>query len=219
MKKHKVVIFDWGGVLADNSGMTTTSKEFYTEIARDLGVFVYSDVFKERLEEFLYDTHDSILVSNKEFVTDAFVRWVLSVFMLPETPEFIADFKKSFIINSFRMKANKELVAFVHTLVGKCKIGLLSNCCELEKAVQDCHVMRSKFDYIWLSCDVNDMKPNVGIYQRVATTLNYLDDYEILFIDDCEDNIAGLDKIGWKTFLHTGDNKVTINAIQRFLKE
>ena len=135
-----------------------------------------------------------------------------TMYDLDSTYENISKFKSAFMILSSSIDCNKELVKYVHSLKDRCTIGLLSNCASLEKFKQDIDVKRSQFDKVYLSCDLGMRKPNKDIY-------DFVDDerYQILFIDDREENLTYPKELGWEVYHYTGNNEETIRVIETFI--
>ena len=80
----------------------------------------------------------------------------------------------------------------------KCKIGILSNLSYLDKQRLDKQVNLKQFDYVWLSFELKCRKPDEKIYKIVEEDCK-INPEDILFIDDCKENIETAKKLGWNT--------------------
>lgn len=92
----------------------------------------------------------------------------------------------------------KEVVEFIHSLKDKCYIGILSNLGYLDKKRINYQVDLNKFDYTWLSFELECRKPNPKIYEMVENEC-HLNSNHILLIDDTKENIEIAKKRGWNT--------------------
>ncbi len=55
-----------------------------------------------------------------------------------------------------------------------------------------------KFDYVWLSFEMGERKPNQKVYEMVQKECDMLPK-NILFIEDTDKNIETAKKMGWNT--------------------
>lgn len=77
----------------------------------------------------------------------------------------------------------------------------------------------SKFDYVWLSCDLGEVKPSDKIYEIVENDCKIIPQ-NILFIDDRDDNIIVAKKRSWNVYKGLGYEIDNIrNAINEFLNK
>lgn len=90
------------------------------------------------------------------------------------------------------------MVELEHKTKEKCKIGVFSNLTLLDKERIDAQVNLEKFDYVWLSFEREERKPNKGIYEMVQNECG-IKPKNILFIEDTEQNIEIAKKMGWNT--------------------
>ena len=75
----------------------------------------------------------------------------------------------------------------------------------------------SKLDYVGLSFELGEIKPNDKIYELVEEQTN-IEPNNILFIDNRIDNINAARKRGWNTLLATGeDSELIENKIKEFV--
>lgn len=214
MNYNKMVLFDWGGVLGDHCGTMYNEIEFFQKLGFQMSLFVPLKLIEERFtilkERMKY--HSSLSTNSDKWGDESIAFILKTMYDLDSTYENISKFKSAFIILSSSVDCNKELVKYVHSLKDRCTIGLLSNCASIEKFKQDIDVQRSKFDKVYLSCDLGMRKPNKDIY-------DFVDDerYQILFIDDREENLTYPKELGWEVYHYTGNNEETIRVIETFI--
>lgn len=194
--KNKIVICDWGGVIESH-----TPGEYNTHTAI-INIF-------HRLKSTLSD--EQILENYISCDQDEDGKIISEVNQLEEIKLWFYRIKEKININcSFEefckiyeeefQKVNfyKEVVQFIHSLKDKCYIGILSNLGYLDKKRIDYQVDFKKFDYIWLSFELECQKPDYKIYEIVENQCNLNPKY-ILLIDDTKENIEMAEKRGWNT--------------------
>jgi HAD superfamily hydrolase (TIGR01509 family) len=156
-----------------------------------------------------YDGNDNIFTS-------------LSKYKLSSIPT-IADFEDVYnqIANEYKFKTTylefiklykeifdkidyfKDVSAYEKSLKDKCYIGILSNLTVFDKERLNKQVDLSKYDYVFLSFEMNCKKPSREIYEKVIKKIPFNSE-DILFIDDRQDNIDMAKKFGWNTLKATG---------------
>ena len=113
----------------------------------------------------------------------------------------------------------KDVIETAKKLKKYCKIGILSNLMFLDKERLDKQVKLKEFEYVWLSFELNCQKPDDKIYEIVEKDCK-IKPSNILFIDDCRDNIEIAKKRGWNTCLASGYELDKIkNSIDKFLNK
>lgn len=217
--KKKLVIFDWGGVLQGQDSYEPTPLEQFLGIARDLGASVYSEEFRSCIEKFYQSKGpEPYFDTDKDSDIDEYLSGIIEMAGLKVTLKSLADAKEAYVKQTLLWATNYELVQYAHSLKDRgVAIGLLSNLLTLDKLKQDMDVNRAKFDYVWLSCDVKFAKPYFHIYEKVMADLAE-EDYDILFIDDREENLEIPKELEWKTFHMRGSNVDCMRAIEDFLR-
>lgn len=113
--------------------------------------------------------------------------------------EFITVYENEFD----KVHYYKDVVNFITSLEGKCKLGILSNLGYIDKNRLDKQVNLSRFDYVWLSFELGYRKPQEEIYEIVEKECAF-DTKDIIFIDDDKDNILMADKRGWNVLRACG---------------
>lgn len=211
----KIVIFDWGQVLTDIARLTCdTNNDFWKCVIRRMGYSTDESV-DTRLDTFR-PYHHKCEKNDSDINTLNFIIALLDVFGIYGTEENIRKFKECYIEEALTWETNSELVKYAHSLRKReVQIGLFSNLLSLDKYRQDLDVNRAMFDFVWLSCDLGARKPEIAIYKRVMEDLS--SDYDIMFIDNNEDNIMVAKEFGWNTYLYKGDNTECIKCIELFI--
>ena len=106
-----------------------------------------------------------------------------------------------------------------HNIKNYCKIGILSNLTYLDKKRLDMQVDLEKFDYVWLSFEIEARKPNEKIYKFVEDDCKIAPG-NILFIDDHSQNIEAAKQRGWKVCQAYGYEIEKIkDCINKFLND
>lgn len=180
MKKKKIVIFDWGGVV-----------ESHENNLQDM------NRAKIRLKNWTDKTSKNIsiaIINNEEEVRD----WVqlLEKNMNIDIP--LEEFKKAYEEEFSSIKYYKEVVKYAHSLKNKCNIAILSNLAFFDKKRINDQYDLSKFDHVYLSFKIGIAKPNEEIYKYVLQDLK-TEPQNILLIDDDTNNILMAKKCGWNT--------------------
>ncbi len=70
------------------------------------------------------------------------------------------------------------------------------------------------FKKCFISSEIGYNKPEFEFYSYIEQELN-LKPSEILFIDDCRENIESADQKGWNTYLYKQD----LNQLKQYLKK
>ncbi len=105
---------------------------------------------------------------------------------------------------------NEPLIAFVKSLKGKYKLGVVSNATnEWTDVIIAEYGMNELFDEIVLSANVGKTKPGKEIFDYTLNKLQITAD-EAIFIDDRESNVIAAASYGIKSLLFT-DNKALTN--------
>ena len=207
--EEKIVIFDWGGVIEShregeyslNTAITNFIKHFNNDVDENGLIEKYFDVCTNKMEQ-----------GGKEYSWFERIKYNFNLECTEE--EFYKFYEEEFN----RIEYYKEVVEYAHSLKNKCKIGILSNLGSVDKQRLNKQVDLSKFDYVWLSFELNCRKPREKIYEMVEKDCE-IKPSNILFIDDSSDNIETAKKKGWNTCLASGYELDKIkNSIDKFLK-
>lgn len=194
---EKIVIFDWGGVVESHfegehncrstkvdiiNRLNEETKKEDGEIIINKWIECGSDVNGKEIGE----------VSSDEDIKKWFERIKAKFDLKCDYDEFYQAYQEE----SNKTKYYKNVVDFAHSLKSQCKIGILSNLMSVDKPRIDKHYDLSKFDYVWLSFELNCRKPDERIYEIVEEQCK-IPPKNILFIDDTLENIISAQKRGW----------------------
>lgn len=212
--ENKIVIFDWGGVVESHK-----DGEYNCFSAR---VDIINNFIKNKLDENAilkkwddcnYDKNDKCIseIYKEKDLLEWFERIKKSFNLQCDYDEFYIIYQEKFDKVDFY----KEVVEFAHSLKDKCKIAILSNLCSFDKSRIDKHYDLSKFDYVWLSFEMECKKPKEEIYIKVENECQIKPE-NILFIDDVIENLIPAQKRGWNVCNANGHE---IEKIKKSVKE
>lgn len=196
MKEEKLVIFDWGGVIESHREGEYSFHRAIENIIRRLSDHKISGDIISIWEDCVYIENGNKIseTSNMEDIKFWFHN-IKNRFNLNCTFEkFIEVYKEEFM----KVQYYNDVVEYAHSLKDRCKIGILSNLAYLDKERIDYQVDLSKFNYVWLSFELNCIKPNEKIYNSVENYID-IDNENILFIDDTFCNLEIPKQHGWHT--------------------
>ncbi len=109
-----------------------------------------------------------------------------------------------------------EMADYVHSLIGRVPVGLISNAVAEEPAyIHSLFDWFSDLDPLIFSCEVGMAKPHADIYALAIERIG-LEPSNILFIDDREVNIEGARSVGLNVHLFRGIEGLR-EEIERFL--
>lgn len=209
MTKEKIVIFDWGGVIESHNSQEYCISKSTVDFFKSFGVNMDDNTIIEKFSDCCNN------VNNLNDADELFNK-LKSTFNIECT---IEEFTNRY--NQYVLKTHfyKDVVNYAHSLKDKCKIGILSNLTPFDKDRINYQVDLSKFDYVWLSFELNCTKPNPQIYDIVDKGLS-LSSENILFIDDLEKNLEIPKMKGWNTCQAVGTELDKIKYyVEEFLKD
>lgn len=183
MSQINTVLFDWGGVVADDPGDEFLSKLLYNLGATGTQV---KEIFEIYMKRFMRGQ-----ISETQYWQELKNRYGFAIH------DTISDeFKKWKGLN-----ANPDIL----NLIQECKqaglhVGLLSNVIEPTYNVLDSAGYYARFDSITASCKVGYAKPEPEIYQIALQNAGALAS-EALFIDDKKYCLDGAAALGIQTIL------------------
>lgn len=201
MKKNKLILFDWGGIVEDNYRWFQDYEKVFHDCGYDgkfeLRDYKFSAIPNETEFRKVFDRikKDYNLNVDYEYFINRFIE------VLDDTPYY------------------KEVAEYEHSLKDKCYIGILSNLSIFDRDRIDRQVNLSMYDYVFLSYELACRKPDREIYEKVQEQLPF-DKKDILFIDDRSDNIEEAKKFGWNVFKTTGKELDKIKEVcEEFLNK
>ena len=209
---NKMVIMDWGGVIDNDNNSINGWKARTKSIIRRLG---NSD--DEISTWATFDVDDkkyNICEINDDNLLDKWISNVITKHSLSCNKEEFLDVYKEEYANVIYYK---DIIEILYKTKKYCQIGILSNLTKLDKDRLGKQVDFSKLDYVGLSFELGEIKPNDKIYELVEEQTN-IEPNNILFIDNRIDNINAARKRGWNTLLATGeDSELIENKIKEFV--
>lgn len=209
MEKNKLIIFDWGGVVESHSNIGYSFWESTVDVFNSFNVNMDDS---EIMANYIECCHNLENQSDKYELFDK----LKTVFNLECT---IEEFTERY--NKYMLKTDfyKDVVEYIHSLKERCYIGILSNQNPFDKVRIDYQMDLSKFDYVWLSFELNCRKPNSRIYDIVESEISITSE-NILFIDDLSKNLEIPKTKGWNICQATGDQLDKIkSSVEEFLKK
>lgn len=213
--ENKIVIFDWGGViiheLFDSNSLKEaiirTIKKYNSKLSDDEAFDIYTNTL-------LDDNHINISTQNDE---QSKKNWVNRISIMAKTNIPYEDFIYTFSKECQQSSSYNDVVKYIYSLKGKCKIGLLSN---IIFACYDAlcrQVDLTIFDYVWLSYEMHNRKPEVEVFMKVENDTNLSPD-NILFIDDKMRNLKVAKERGWNICNANGNELEKIkDTVEKFL--
>ena len=192
MKKEKLILFDWGGVVESMTD-SYSNPTAWNDTFKELGY--QGDNFYQYIENYPITT-----VQNKKELEEKVYNKMKEDFQLTGT---FQDFLKIYEEKFAKIKYYQDIVELEHELGTYCQIGILSNLLPIDKKRLNKQINISKYDYLFLSYELGLEKPNPIIYKTITETVQ-LKPENILLIDDKEKNIKAAKKAGWNGFVANG---------------
>lgn len=208
MQKDKLVIFDWGGIVESHDS------EEYNYMKATLDCFKSLNV--KISDEEIWQYYMDCLRYMKDKTKEELFSNIKEKFNLTcDIDEFEEQYNKYLL----KVDYYSDVAAFIHSLKGKCKIGILSNLNPFDKIRIDKQMDLSKFDYIWLSFELKCEKPIEEIYNIVEKDVQ-VDNTNILFVDDTVRNLDIPKRKGWQVCCANGKQLGKIKRqVEEFLKQ
>lgn len=189
MKKIKVIIFDFGGVIL-NINYNKTINAF-----KKLGIENAEKIYSQKKQSELFNLIETGKISEKEFLLE------LQKISAHKNTEKI---KKAW--NAMLLDLPKERLNLLSQLKSRYKLFLLSNTNhihikEIKKKLGDdmWGNFANLFDKMYLSHQVKIRKPEKNIF-RLILSEQQLNANEVLFIDDSYQHIKAAKKLNFNTY-------------------
>lgn len=193
--EEKIIIFDWGGVIESHKDGEFNVDSAKIELINKLNPNYNKNDIAQKFDKCKSVNNIIITATNNDEQIYNWYKKIKDVFDLKVNYEkFCKEYKESYNNVYFY----KDVVNFAHSLKEKCKIGILSNLCRLDKERINYQVNLEKFDMVWLSFELESSKPDLKIYNIVENTCGVTAD-NILFIDDKDINIEVAKTRNWNT--------------------
>lgn len=216
-KDNKIVIFDWGGVVESHREGEYNCDTAKVDVMKRFDIIMDE---KELISKYSSCRKDEFgreigTVNNIEDIKKWFLRVKQEFKLTCEFEEFCKVYEEEYS----KVDYYQEVATFAHSLREKCNIGILSNLIWLDKRRIDHQMNLEKFDYVWLSFEIESRKPDEETYEIVEKDCNILPE-NILFIDDTMENLLVAQKRGWNICRANGYEFEKIrNVVNVFLDE
>ena len=192
MKKNKLILFDWGGIV--ESHLTGYScYDAWNDLFKNCG-YTGNDIILKEIRKYNVCTISSI--SEFEKVYNIMVK----DFNLNKSYD---EFIKLYRVILNKIDYYKEVADYEVSLKDRCYIGILSDLDIFDKERLDKQVGLSNYDYVFLSFELGFKKPDMEVFKKVQSKLSF-EKKDILFIDDRMDNVEAASKFGWNAVCFTG---------------
>lgn len=199
----KLLLFDWGGVIESNTVGYTLYDALYSifniisnkEISNDECIKIWKKVSVDENGKFFTE------INNEKELEE----WYLRICNATDSKVNFEEFKRIYDNELNKITVFTDVVDLALGSKDKYKIAILSNLTMLDKNRIDRDVCLEKWDYVFLSNELECRKPDEKIYKIVLEKTGY-DPKNILFIDDRKNNIETAKKLGFNTLNTTGNN-------------
>lgn len=214
--QDKIVIFDWGGVILHEFPNINNSRDAITRTLKKYNQSLSADDAYNLYLETMTD-ENNVRISEQNDI-DSKKAWVNRIAEKLKVNLSYQDFTSTYSKEYQKTDYYKDVVEYIYSLKPRCKIGLLSNiiftCYDTLKKQVDF----SKFNYVWLSYEMNCRKPHNTIYIKVENEIN-IEPNKILFIDDKKENVETAKSRGWNVLQAKGTELDKIKeAVEKFLE-
>ena len=192
----KTVIFDWGGVIMHKAPVPNNDKEAIIRCIKSFNPSLTDEAAWDVYAKTLRDEKGEII--SKQNDNESRIKWVNRIIKMGGLNATYQDFVSKFVEEYLKVEYYKDLVSYITSLKGRCKVALFSDlifCCT---PALDKQVDLGSFDYVFLSYISGLRKDTEDAFINVERRTGSLPN-EILFIDDTTPNIENAKKRGWNT--------------------
>lgn len=212
---EKIVVFDWGGVIMHKHPIDNNDRQAIIRAVRSFN----PSLTEEEAWDIYFDTlpdENGVYIS-KQDDEQSKEKWIARLNARGNLNTTVEEFSKRFAEEYLKVDYYKDLVEYIYSLKGKCKLAIFSDliyCCYPALSKQ---VDLSEFDYVWLSYQIHEKKGNERAFQIVEEGMQALPE-NIMFIDDTTLNIENAKSRGWNTCQAQGFELDKIKAsVNQFL--
>lgn len=213
---EKIVIFDWGGIVESHKDGENNYFKIIIKIIKTINPNINENEIISLWKKCNLDENGkNILVCNEIKDLEKWFDRVKNVFRLDcDLKTFNEIYQKEFkYVDCYR-----DVIQLEYETRKRCKTGILSNLIFLDKERLSKQLNLNRFDYVWLSFELESLKPDNKIYEIVENDCK-LKPQNILFIDDSEKNIITAKNKGWNVCNGFGYEIDKIKrAIENFLE-
>lgn len=215
-QENKIVIFDWGGVVESHREGECNCDQVTINIVKKLNPKIEENEIIKKWYACRCDENGRDIGTCKEIeqVKNWYQRIKNKFDLTCDFDTFVEVYRKEYTSIDFY----KDVVELEHETKERCKIGIFSNLGLLDQKRLNDQVNLQKFDYVWISFEMGERKPNQKIYEMVQKECAMLPP-NILFIEDTDKNIQTAKKMGWNTCKAYGYEIDKIKeSIEKFLQ-
>ena len=190
--RKKLILFDWGNIV-ESHATGYTCYDAFNDLFKACGYGGSDNIFTK-----LGKYNLNIIPTIVDF--ECVYNKISNEYNFKTTyEEFIKLYKEIFD----KIDYYSDVAEYEKSLKDRCCIGILSNLKIFDKERLNKQVDLSKYDYVFLSFEMNCKKPSREIYEKVVEKVPFNSE-NILFIDDKQDNIDMAKEFGWNTLKATG---------------
>lgn len=193
-------MFDIGGVLTKDTGDDISS-----------GMSEYLEINREKFDEFIKENSEGLTKGDTSLL-DFYNKIKEKINSDKSAEEMVSKHLNIYRENS--LERDNKILNLIDKLKEKYRVVCLTN---IEKEVGDFNWGRglfNDFDESFISTELGMMKPDKEIYEKVLSELN-VNNNEVLFIDDVQENIDGAEKLGIKCIKYRNYDEL-INDMKKF---
>ena len=199
--ENKIVIFDWGGIVESHKKEENNYFKIIVNIIKSINPDINENEVISLWKKCTYDKDGKSISTCKE-IKDV-EKWFSRIKEVYKLKCNFTTFRNIYRKEFENVDYYKDMVKLEHETKRRCKIGILSNLTLLDKERLDKQLDLNKFDYIWLSFELGEIKPNSKIYEIVEKDCE-IAPKNILFIDDRKENVIAAQKRGWNICNYSG---------------
>lgn len=185
MKKNKLILFDWGGIVEAYTNGYSCRKAWNN-------LFVLCG-YKKEGDPFTNLTKYRTTAIHDEEEFKKIYPLIKEDFGLDTT---FSEFKSNYYDVFNNVEYYENIRDYELSLKDKCYIGILSNLTIFDKERLDKQVGLSNYDYVFLSFELSCRKPEEEIFSKVQDSIPF-DKKDVLFIDDKDINVEAAKEFGW----------------------
>lgn len=215
LNNDKLVIFDWGGVILNEySDVNNLQQVIIRTIKKYNQTLSDDEAFNIYQETLLDEKGINISTQNDE---KSKLNWVKRIAKKAKVDIPYEDFINTCSIECQKASSYSDVVKYIYSLKDKCKVGLLSNIIFTYYDALNNQIDLSKLDYVWLSYQIHQRKPDVEAFIKVENDIDILPK-NILFIDDKMRNLNVAKSRGWNICCANGNELEKIkDTVEKFL--
>ena len=160
---EKIVVFDWGGVIMHKYPIENNDKEAIIRAVKSYN----QNLTDEEAWNIYFDTlpdENGVYIS-KQDDEQSKEKWIARLNARGNLNTTVEEFSKRFAEEYLKVDYYKDLVDYIYSLKGKCKLAIFSDliyCCYPALANQ---VDLSEFDYVWLSYQIHEKRVMIELLE------------------------------------------------------